>query len=190
MAFLKNALTDQRVRWERAPFDHPELPLVQGSDAVLVPAVGSAGRTANPLRTFEEIAAAGTLGYPAAGESNLARGRAAVQTSTDYNSPTSRAVDGSRRGNFFDGSVTHTARDTQPYWQVDLGAAADVSRIVISNRTDCCAPRLNNFHVYMSESTITGRWSMQAKYQQGVTDYDFPGTAGATVTINVNKRAR
>lgn len=190
VAFLKNALTDQRVRWERAPFDHPELPLVQGNDAVLVPAVGSAGRTANPLRTFEEIAAAGTLGYPAAGETNLARGRAAVQTSTDYNAPASRAVDGSRRGNFFDGSVTHTARDTQPYWQLDLGAVADVSRIVIYNRTDCCASRLSNFHVYTSESPISGRWSTQAKYQRGVSDYDFPGTAGATVTINVNKRAR
>ena len=64
-AFLR-ALTDERVRWERAPFDHPALPLAAGhvgdehgvaSDdtpgfaglartrVVEVPAVGSAGRS-------------------------------------------------------------------------------------------------------------------------------------------------
>jgi cytochrome c peroxidase len=68
VAFLK-ALTDERVRWERAPFDHPELlvphghedgenPLGPGlaKDSVLhVPAVGRNGRTAEegPLRAFE-----------------------------------------------------------------------------------------------------------------------------------------
>ncbi|MDX1979232.1 MAG: RICIN domain-containing protein [Bryobacteraceae bacterium] len=66
VAFLKNALTDERVRWERAPFDHPELPLADGAGFVLVPAVGSAGRAANPLKPFDEILTAGTLGYAAA----------------------------------------------------------------------------------------------------------------------------
>ena len=61
--FLENALTDDRVRFERAPFDHPELALADGDPAfVLVPAVGSAGR-ATPLSPFADLVAAGTLGF-------------------------------------------------------------------------------------------------------------------------------
>lgn len=30
MAFLKRPLTDDRVRWERAPFDHPGLLIANG----------------------------------------------------------------------------------------------------------------------------------------------------------------
>ena len=52
-AFLRT-LTDERVRDERAPFDHPSMPLPSGGQ---VPAIGQSGRTANcatPLRTFSE----------------------------------------------------------------------------------------------------------------------------------------
>ena len=47
-------LTDERVRNERAPFDHPELPLPNG---VKLPAVGAGGRNDGclpPLQSFEE----------------------------------------------------------------------------------------------------------------------------------------
>jgi cytochrome c peroxidase len=62
VAFLKRPLTDDRVRWERAPFDHPELSVAHGAvgnehlvtdlnldnkgddTLVLVPAVGAGGR--------------------------------------------------------------------------------------------------------------------------------------------------
>jgi hypothetical protein len=57
IAFLK-ALTDERVRWERAPFDHPGLALPNGAD---LPAVGAAGRAAvglPPLRAYHEEARA------------------------------------------------------------------------------------------------------------------------------------
>ena len=62
VAFLK-ALTDERVRWEQAPFDHPSLTIPNGhptnemtvkadgktiyaqDDLLVLPAVGAAGRT-------------------------------------------------------------------------------------------------------------------------------------------------
>jgi hypothetical protein len=73
VAFMKT-LTDERVRWEKAPFDHPELPLPNGQagdetavtsdDGVLandhtdiVPAVGSEGRAwdgGSALKSFEQ----------------------------------------------------------------------------------------------------------------------------------------
>jgi cytochrome c peroxidase len=68
LAFMK-ALTDDRVRYERAPFDHPELCVPSGhveqmadpdfpgsalDNWVLVPAVGAGGNSV-PLQTFEEL---------------------------------------------------------------------------------------------------------------------------------------
>lgn len=69
VAFLKT-LTDERVRWERAPFDHPELSIPDGHDDqatsqfgagyaadrfLHIPAVGKNGRTEQqgPLMPFE-----------------------------------------------------------------------------------------------------------------------------------------
>lgn len=58
VAFLK-ALTDERVRYQRAPFDHPSLciPVGQGEEGerwALVEEVGRGGGAA-PLQTFEEL---------------------------------------------------------------------------------------------------------------------------------------
>jgi uncharacterized repeat protein (TIGR01451 family) len=62
------------------------------------------------------------------------------------------AIDGSTDGNFFDGSVTHTNLETNPWWQVDLGTSAILSSIVIWNRTDCCSSRLNDYWVFASNT--------------------------------------
>lgn len=58
-AFLRT-LTDERVRWERAPFDHPELRVPDGTgdeSFLLLPAVGSGGRTPEqgPLQPFHAL---------------------------------------------------------------------------------------------------------------------------------------
>ncbi len=45
VAFLKS-LTDERVRWEMAPFDHPEIALPNGD---FIPAVGAGGRSADGI---------------------------------------------------------------------------------------------------------------------------------------------
>jgi cytochrome c peroxidase len=68
VAFLKS-LTDERVRWERAPFDHPELTVPHGHEdaasaaepaqaadrSLHLPAVGKKGRSLaeGPLQAFE-----------------------------------------------------------------------------------------------------------------------------------------
>jgi cytochrome c peroxidase len=72
VAFLKRPLTDDRVRWERAPFDHPELTVANGAQGnenlvtdnnldrraedapLMLPAVGAAGRLAplGPVMPF------------------------------------------------------------------------------------------------------------------------------------------
>jgi cytochrome c peroxidase len=72
VAFLKT-LTDERVRWEKAPFDHPSLPLPNGhkgdenkvkfnpatnqglEDSYVLPAVGAAGRQAKRLPALKSF---------------------------------------------------------------------------------------------------------------------------------------
>jgi cytochrome c peroxidase len=61
VAFLKS-FTDERVRWERAPFDHPSIVLPNGDASgpgptfIEVPAVGAGGRSAlglGPIKPFQ-----------------------------------------------------------------------------------------------------------------------------------------
>jgi hypothetical protein len=87
--------------------------------------------------------------------SNLALGKLATQSSTFHPTPNavaSRAVDGNTDGNFYNGSVTATDAEQNPWWQVDLGSSAAVSSIVIWNRTDCCGSRLSNYWVFVSDT--------------------------------------
>jgi hypothetical protein len=86
---------------------------------------------------------------------HLAMGRPAAQSSTlpGYNTTSAReAVDGNTNGDFSNGSVSHTNRDTNAWWQVDLGTSANIGSIVIWNRTDCCSERLNDYWVFVSDT--------------------------------------
>ena len=88
---------------------------------------------------------------------NLAMGRPTSQSSTGSGGSPERGVDGNRNSNWAAGSITHTANETNAWWQVDLGASIDVAQINLSNRTDCCSDRLSNFYVFVSETDLTGR---------------------------------
>ena len=71
------------------------------------------------------------------GAENIARGKPATQASTTHDAPAARAVDGVTEGGFFvANSVTHTATQADPWWEVDLGADEPIERIVVWNRTD------------------------------------------------------
>src|SRR5262249_27273011 len=67
------------------------------------------------------------------------------QSSTFPGYPASKANDGNTDGNVGHGSVTVTnsATEANPWWQVDLGASATVNSVVVWNRTDCCGNRLS-----------------------------------------------
>jgi hypothetical protein len=58
----------------------------------------------------------------------------------------SRAVDGNTNGHWRV-SITHTKKQDNPYWQVDLLGIYRLEEIKIYNRKDCCKERLKNFQV-------------------------------------------
>ena len=87
--------------------------------------------------------------------SDLAVGKPATQSSTIPYFATvaaSNAVDGNTDGNFADGSVSHTNSEANAWWQVDLGASATISSVVVWNRTDCCGDRLSEYWVFISNT--------------------------------------
>jgi hypothetical protein len=107
------------------------------------------------ILSLAEIQVNGTAGTA---NSNLASGKGATQSSNLAGAATagaSSAVDNNTNGNFFAGSVTHTAEQANPWWQVDLGASSSINTVTIYNRTDCCSDRLMNYWVFVSENPFT-----------------------------------
>ncbi|HWO18473.1 MAG TPA: discoidin domain-containing protein [Kofleriaceae bacterium] len=87
---------------------------------------------------------------------NLAAGKSASQSTTYLGASASRAIDGNTDGIYNNGSVTHTLLvELQPWWQVDLGSVMGVGDVVLYNRTDCCAERLTDFDIQLSNDGAT-----------------------------------
>ncbi|MEM7391767.1 MAG: DUF1553 domain-containing protein, partial [Verrucomicrobiota bacterium] len=72
------------------------------------------------------------------GGKNVARTGKAGQSSTAFNGPAAKAIDGNRAGSFGAGTSTHTVEPAtgEPWWEVDLGSAVPIQSIGIWNRSD------------------------------------------------------
>jgi hypothetical protein len=123
------------------------------------------------------------------GDDDLALGRLATQSSTAFDAPADRAVDGSTDGAFWDGSLSHTDQEAEAWWQVDLEADQRIGSIVVWNRTDCCISRLSDFYVLVSEQPFQSTDLNQARQQPGVSAYHVDRVAG-NVTLPVNRKGR
>jgi cytochrome c peroxidase len=124
---------------------------------------------------------------------NLAIGKTATQSSIfNANGGPEKAVDGNLDGNFNGGgSVTHTHWQSQPFWQVDLGASRTLSQVKVWNRTDCCADRLANFWVLVSDTPFSSTSLSTARAQAGVTAIQFQGAMTAeTAAFNIARTGR
>ena len=91
-------------------------------------------------------------------KANLALGKTTRQSST-YNGSAHpwRAVDGNPNGNWAAGSVTHTNTEENAWWHVDLGSQLPLSRITVTNRSDCCGQRLSDFYIFISDAPMEDR---------------------------------
>lgn len=119
----------------------------------------------------------------------LAPGRPATQSSIDSGGLASRAVDGNTNGVYASGSVSHTANEAQPWWQVDLGASADIRQIVLWNRTDCCTERLSNLVVLVSEADMTGRSLAELMADPTVTKRSVAGLGSGASSLALSLEA-
>jgi len=109
---------------------------------------------------------------------NLAYGKTASAAEIGYSTTAAEAVDGNIDGNYFDGSVAVTAGNSaQDYWEVDLGAVGTIQTVNLFNRTDCCATRLNNFYVLVSQTSMDGQSLAQLLANPAVTQV-YTATTG------------
>lgn len=115
---------------------------------------------------------------------NIAKGKPTKQSSTMGTATASLAVDGNPDGNFSAGTTTHTLKEANAWWEVDLGSEQKVAAVRLWNRTDGADHRLTKYFVVVSktpfDSTGTG-----AKEVGASGDSIFPGENG-TPSITVN----
>jgi mono/diheme cytochrome c family protein len=84
------------------------------------------------------------------GEQNVAVGKTATQSSTDFGGDATRAIDGNTSGNYAaDNSTTHSAISQDPWWELDLGMPHLIERLAIWNRTD------NNLQSRLNGAQVT-----------------------------------
>ncbi|XP_072707872.1 uncharacterized protein [Ciconia boyciana] len=90
---------------------------------------------------------------PLPGAPNVAREQRATQSSTANGAGiASKAVDGNRDGIWQHGSCSHTRREWEPWWSVDLGGRRAVAAVVVKNRQDCCWQRLRGAQVHVGDA--------------------------------------
>ncbi len=96
------------------------------------------------------------------GETNLAVQGQATQVSTAYEGPAELALDGKTDGDFYAAkSTTHTQQQSDPWWEVDLGAVHAVDRVVVWNRTDnALEDRLAPWQVVLLDDARNPVWQM------------------------------
>ena len=81
-----------------------------------------------------------------AGNDNLARAGKATQINVAAGGEPGRAIDGNTDPEYGKNSQTHTQEGIEnPWWEVDLGTAKAIDRIVVFNRGDGLAGRLQGF---------------------------------------------
>ncbi|TDD64837.1 hypothetical protein E1262_27020 [Jiangella aurantiaca] len=122
---------------------------------------------------------------------NLSLGKPVAQASLAWGGIPERAVDGNEDGAYGANSVTHTAEPSdQAWWQVDLGVSAAIETVGIYNRTDCCAERLSNFWVMVSEKPFTADSLDEARTAPGVTAVRVAGPAGRPSVVELPEGTR
>jgi hypothetical protein len=107
------------------------------------------------------------------GEKNIAPQGKATEVSTFADADAGRAIDGNTAGDFFARSVTSTATQADPWWELDLGSEKLITGISIHNRTDCCKERINPARVLVLDRTKQVVWEGAIKTTDNQYKFDL-----------------
>lgn len=79
------------------------------------------------------------------------------QSSTAHGGHHIFAIDGNRDGRYYAYSCTHTNVQNDPWWKSKLvvGSIAEVKKVRIFNRKDCCSERLDGVEIYFNGTRFT-----------------------------------
>lgn len=118
---------------------------------------------------------------------NVARDKTATQSSTAWDGVAGRAVDGNTAGDYLrDNTTTHTAEPSnEAWWQVDLERSHSIETVEIFNRTDCCAERLADYWVLVSDTPFTSDSLEEARDAPGVSAVHRQDQAGRHTSVDL-----
>lgn len=123
---------------------------------------------------------------------NVALGKSATQSSTGFGGSASRGVDGKKDGQWRNGGVTHTGRQTDPWWFVDLETETEIDLVRVYNRMDCCGSRLRDFTIEIFASLAEDEEPVWKEKYDGipgyVTTFNVGGVVGQKVKISIAGR--
>lgn len=117
---------------------------------------------------------------------NIALKGEATQSSEDYGGLATRAIDGDTNGIYNQRSVTHTKREIDPWWELDLGSVFQVDRIVVWDRTDpgvATLYRLANYRVELLDESRKVVWQIHRAEDPEPSHTYSPGRRGRYVRI-------
>ncbi len=125
---------------------------------------------------------------------NLAFNKQTNQSSIHSKGTSNKAVDaytGPTASTLDDDGPTHTLKEPNPWWEVDLGGVYTISQITYKGRTDCCQNRLANAHILISQqrfksTSLTDHLNNPEIWSTKRTDFPAP-----SITLNTgNVRGR
>ncbi|XP_069822710.1 uncharacterized protein [Dendropsophus ebraccatus] len=98
-------------------------------------------------------------------------------------------IDGSLSSNYMAGECTHTRKELQPWWNLDLKSTYRISSVAITNRGDCCRERINGAEIRIGDSDDNGgvgnpRCGVVFRMNYGETlSFNCRGMEGRYITI-------
>jgi arylsulfatase A-like enzyme len=96
---------------------------------------------------------------------NVAENQKASASSEVFGGIAALAVDGNTDGDYKNGSVTHTAKSINPWWEVDLGRAVNIEKIVVHNRSGSLGAKLDGFTLQILDENRTVVFSKESCIQ-------------------------
>ena len=142
-----------------------------------VPSVAHVVRVGNLDVRFDNVAPLGT----ATQSSNLASG---------FSVDAPNALDGDMTGTEASGAMAHTALEANAWWELDLVTLHAIDSIRLWNRTDCCADRLSDFYVLVSDEPFVSASLPAARAQAGVTEHYVGAAVNGQIEIPVARTGR
>jgi hypothetical protein len=104
--------------------------------------------------SLAEVKAEGRSFYQANEEPEILSFESALQKDTLGSAYSAeKAIDGNTDGNSF----THTNTSSHTWWQGDFSRQVKLSEVSLFNRINCCAGRLDNFYMFLTNESVVGK---------------------------------
>ncbi len=108
-------------------------------------------------------------------DTNVAKGCRTSQSSTAHGGAPRKAVDGNTSDNYESGSQTHTNKEKNPWWEVELKKETTIDRIAVWNRGENLGSRLNGFHVCILDADHRVAWEESKDRPGRTTRFEVTG---------------